>query len=851
MAMSPMMMQYLQIKEEHKDCLLMFRLGDFYELFFDDAKTVSEELQLVLTARDSGDGNRAPMCGVPHHAVEGYITKLISKGYRVAICEQLEDPAAAKGIVKRGVVRIITPGTVTEGGFLKDDFNNYLAALCTDGAGFGLAFADVSTGEIYATEAVGDDKDAVLLAECAAFAPKEAVVNSGTPETVLSLLKKRLGMLITSSDEEAPDLLAEKGDVGDKGFTTDLAERSASILLGYIKKTQKIDLGYIKPIRYYRFNSFMRLDNFTRRNLELTEAMRTGDKKGSLLWVLDKTCTGMGARLLKQWVDRPLISSKLINQRLSAVEELKNDTALRKELRTLLKSILDMERITTRLVYGSANARDLRALENSVNRLPALKAALSGCKSEALCGVYNALDTLEDVEKSIAQNITEDPPITLKEGGIIKEGANATVDELRAMMTDGREWISKIEAGEKQRTGIRTLKVGYNKVFGYYIEVSKSFCDSVPENYIRRQTLANCERFVTPELKDMESRVIGAKDKVCALEYELFLSLRSYIIDRIPRIQASAAAVAEADAYLSLAEVAALGGYTRPEVDVSGIIDIKEGRHPVVEKFMGDTYFVPNDCLLDGGANRLALITGPNMAGKSTYMRQVALITVMAQIGSFVPAKSARIGVVDRVFTRVGASDDLATGNSTFMLEMTELASILKNASKKSLIIYDEIGRGTSTYDGMSIARAVLEYTLGRIGAKTLFATHYHELTEIEKELDGVVNYNVAAKKRGDDVVFLRKIIKGSADQSYGIEVAKLAGVPKEVVSRAKSILKGLEHLAPVQRAERVEEEEQNLSFSSMAEAEIADTLRSTDLNTLTPIEAMGLIYRLKKKAEM
>ncbi|MBR2328668.1 MAG: DNA mismatch repair protein MutS, partial [Clostridia bacterium] len=563
MAMSPMMQQYLQIKEEHKDCLLMFRLGDFYELFFDDAKTVSEELQLVLTARDSGDGQRAPMCGVPHHAVEGYLTKLISRGYRVAICEQLEDPSAAKGIVKRGVVRIVTPGTVTEGGFLKDECNNYLAAVSVKGGDFGLAFADVSTGEIFATEAVGDDSDALLTAECAAFAPAEVVLGSDTPDTMLTLIKKRTNALTTPFDGDGEDLLKEKGCIEAEGFTTDLAERAAALLLGYIRGTQKTDLDYIKPIRYYLSRSFMRLDGFTRRNLELTEAMRTGEKKGSLLWVLDKTCTGMGARLLKQWVDRPLLSSGAINKRLAAVEELKGDTALRKELRSLLKSVVDMERITTRLVYGSANARDLRALESSANKLPAIKKALAGCKSAPLERLYSALDTLEDIERSIASNIADDPPVTLKEGGIIKQGANALVDELRAMMTDGREWISKIEANEKQKTGIRTLKVGYNKVFGYYIEVSKSFCNDVPENYIRRQTLANCERFVTPELKDMESRVIGAKDKVCALEYELFSALRDYIIERIPRIQASAAAVAETDVYLSLAEVAATGGYVR------------------------------------------------------------------------------------------------------------------------------------------------------------------------------------------------------------------------------------------------------------------------------------------------
>ena len=855
MALSPMMQQYLQIKNENPDCLLMFRLGDFYELFFEDARTVSRELELVLTGRDCGDGERAPMCGVPYHAVEGYLTKLIAKGYRVAICEQLEDPATTKGLVKRGVVRIITPGTVTEGGFLKEGVNNYLAALVEDAVGYGIAFADVSTGELFATEAVGDDKDAALFAECAAFAPTEAVLPQVAGSVVEGLLKERLGALISRIDAEKerdalsdPDYVSRAVDTRTAGLVSDLAERAAANLVCYIKQTQKTDTGYLKPIRFYKADAFMRIDAFTRRNLELCEAMRSGEKKGTLLWVLDKTHTGMGARLLKQCLDRPLISSRAINGRLDAVEELKNAGQERKELISLLKNVVDMERITTRLVYGTANARDLKSLEATIKQLPGIKERLSVMCSGALKGLFASLDTLDDIGNSIAATIADDPPITLREGGIIKEGANPSVDELRAMMTDGKAWITRIEAEEKQNTGIRTLKVGYNKVFGYYIEVSKSFCDSVPDYYIRRQTLANCERFVTPELKDMESRVIGAKDKVNSLEYELFCALRAYILERSRRIQKTAAAVAETDVFCALAEAAALGGYVRPEVDDSGIIDIKDGRHPVVERYIGDAYFVPNDCLLDGGSNRLSLITGPNMAGKSTYMRQIALAVIMAQIGSFVPAKSARIGVVDRVFTRVGASDDLATGSSTFMVEMTELAAILKNATKKSLIIYDEIGRGTSTYDGMSIARAALEYTVKTVGAKTLFATHYHELTALEGEIDGVVNYNVAAKKRGDGVVFLRKIVRGATDDSYGIEVAKLAGVPDAVVNRAKQVLRSLEGTKPAANKVSHQEEDLNISFTSFAEREIADRLRATDINTLTPIEAMGLLYELKKK---
>lgn len=847
MALSPMMQQYLQIKEENPDCLLMFRLGDFYELFFDDAKTVSEELQLVLTARDSGDGQRAPMCGVPYHAVDGYLTKLISKGYRVAICEQLEDPATAKGLVKRGVIRIVSPGTVTEGDFLKDGSNNYLVSLAFNETGYGVAFADISTGEVYATELSSEDREALLLAELSAFTPVEAVLPPDMDLALAERIKGRFHMLLSREEDEEPTAYTAATADGSTG--SDLAERAVARLMRYIERTQKTDTGYIKPVRYYVSDAFMRIDTFSRRNLEITEAMRSGEKRGSLLWVLDKTCTGMGARLLKQWLLKPLLSARAINARLSAVDELKRDVTGRQRLKELLHGIVDIERITTRLVYGSANARDLKSLEASLARLPALKAALSAYECDTLKGLCASLDTLDDVCESIAKTIADDPPPLLREGGIIKAGANAQVDELRAMMTDGREWISRIEADEKQATGIRTLKVGYNKVFGYYIEVSKSFRDSVPQHYIRRQTLANCERFVTPELKDMESRVIGAKDRVTALEYDLFCALRAYILERLHRIQQTAASVAEADALFSLATAAADGNYVRPEVDEGELVDIKDGRHPVVERFMGDAFFVPNDTFLDTGSNRLALITGPNMAGKSTYMRQTALIVLMAQIGSFVPARSARIGIVDRIFTRVGASDDLATGSSTFMLEMTELAAILKNATRESLIIYDEIGRGTSTYDGMSIARAALEYTVRRIGAKTLFATHYHELTALEGEISGVVNYNVAAKKRGEGVVFLRKIVRGATDDSYGIEVAKLAGVPSEVISRARAVLKGLEGSKPAaQRPLPVQES--NLSFTAMAEAEIAEKLRQTDINTLTPIEAMGLLYELKKKAE-
>ncbi len=854
MALSPMMQQYRQIKEDNPDSLLLFRLGDFYELFFEDAQIASRELELVLTKRDSGDGERAPMCGVPYHAVEGYITKLISKGYRVAICEQLEDPAKTKGLVKRGIVRVITPGTVTEGAFLKEGQNNFLAALSLGETGYGFAYADVSTGAVFATELMGPERDGMLRTEAFAVSPTEAVVPNDANDDVKTFFAKRLNIPVTYANGGAELRDADfraKSDGADKScLSTELAQRAAALLIAYIKHTQKTDIGYIKTINYYKTDAFMRLDSFTRRNLELTETMRSGEKRGSLLWVLDKTGTSMGARLLKQWLDRPLLGERAINARLDAVGELKENPTDLKELCANLKQIVDMERISTRLVYGTANARDLKSLEGALSLLVPIKERLSvfGCK--ALGGLCAALDTLEDVAEAIESTIADEPPLTLREGGIIKPGANRDVDELRSMMTDGKAYIARIEAEEKEKTGIRTLKVGYNKVFGYYLEVSKSFTASVPDRYIRRQTLANCERYVTEELKELEGRIIGARDRDHALEYELFAALREYIIARIDRIQRSCAAVAELDVYCSLATVALQNSFVRPEVNMGGVIDIKDGRHPVVEKFMGDAYFVPNDCLLDTGNNRLALITGPNMAGKSTYMRQVALIAVMAQIGSFVPARSAVVGIVDRLFTRVGASDDLATGTSTFMLEMTELAHILKNATKRSLIIYDEIGRGTSTYDGMSIARAALEYTAGKIGAKTLFATHYHELTELEGGVAGVINYHIAAKKRGEDIVFLRKIVRGATDDSYGIEVARLAGVPDEVVGKAKRILKSLESGTVPTKAMKQEPPEENISFADLAEAEVAARLRSLDINTLTPIEALGILYELKKKVD-
>lgn len=858
MALSPMMQQYFSIKEKHPDCILLFRVGDFYEMFYEDAKTVSRELELVLTGKDCGDDERAPMCGVPFHAVEGYLTKLVSKGYRVAICEQLEDPALAKGIVKRDIIRIVSPGTVTEGGFLRENENNYICSLYYENGNFGAAFADISTGEINATEILGEESIERLFSETAAFAPSEVITASDTPEEITKHFSNRFNSMITVVEKE--DFLPEnaKAQISEQfgadwevKFETSIssyASLAVGALLAYIKRTQKTDISYLRNLTIYDSTAYLGIDTFSRRNLELTFSLRSGEKKGTLLWVLDKTKTALGARLLRKWIDKPLINCNAIKMRQDAVKELFDDSITREEITRLLRDIIDIERLCTRLVYGSANARDLKALEATIKLLPAIKEKLAVFKSPLLKEIADKLDTLDDIGESIGNTIADDPPVSLREGGIIKPGSNATVDELRSMMTDGKTWISKIEATEKEKTGIRTLKVGYNKVFGYYIEVSKSFIGQVPPTYIRRQTLANCERYVTEELKDIENRVIGAKDRVCALEYELFCALRDYILKALPRIQGTASAVANLDVIAALASVAREYNYVCPEVDYSDKIVLKDSRHPVVERFLNGSYFVPNDCNLDCTYNKLMLITGPNMAGKSTYMRQVALCVLMAQIGSFVPAAEARIGVVDRIFTRVGASDDLASGSSTFMLEMNEVAEILKNATKKSLIIYDEIGRGTSTYDGMSIARAVVEYTCKKIGAKTLFATHYHELTELENEIPGVINYNIAAKKRGDDIIFLRKIVRGAADDSYGIEVAMLAGVPNAVVTRAKQILASLE--AGAKKPAKAKKEDDNITFEDIAEESIKDRLRSIDLNTLTPLEALSLLFELKKLAE-
>ena len=856
MALSPMMQQYFDTKKQYPGCILFFRVGDFYEMFFDDAKLVSRELELVLTGKDCGLEERAPMCGVPFHAVDTYLSRLIAKGYKVAICDQVEDPALAKGLVKRGVIRVVSPGTVIESECLDEKRNNYICSAYYDGAGYGVVFADVSTGALNLTEINGENPHDQFVSESASYEPKELLVNKELPSAVKDIFSTRFGTLITPADtasyerEKREEETIGRFGEGSINPTSKVAYALSALML-YLEQTQKTDLSYLKTLSFYRSDTYLSLDPSTRRNLELCESLRTREKRGSLLWVLDKTRTSAGARLLRRYIEKPLLSVNEIRRRQDAVRELASASVRRGEITEALKKTVDIERLLTRLIYGTANARDLIALSQTISALPAVWENLEKFNSNLLIKLYRNFDLLEDIGESIEKTIAEDPPVSLREGGIIKTGASAAVDELRAMMTDGKRFISKIEQTEKERTGIRTLKVGYNKVFGYYIEVSKSFIDQVPETYIRRQTLTGSERYVTEELKEMESRVITSGERDAQLEYELFTELREHILLSKDRIRQTAEDLALIDVICSLASVADENNYVCPEVDMSDSLYIKDGRHPVVEKFVKDRYFVPNDTDMDCENSRTVIITGPNMAGKSTYMRQVALITLMAQIGSFVPASEARIGVTDKIFTRVGAGDDLSAGDSTFMLEMKEVAYILANATRRSLVIYDEIGRGTSTFDGMSIARAVLEYTNRKIGCKTLFATHYHELTSLEEAEKGVVNFSIAAKKRGSDIIFLRKIVRGGTDDSFGIEVASLAGVPGDVVSRAKKILKELETASPKpDRAPVREEEDDNISFADLTETRIIDRLKAIDINTITPIEAMSLLYELKRNAE-
>ena len=856
--MTSMMQQYLDIKNQYKDFILFYRLGDFYEMFFDDAIKASRELELTLTGRDCGEAERAPMCGIPYHSCEGYIGKLISKGYKVAICEQMEDPSTTKGLVRREVVREITPGTVIETNLLSENRNNYLASLYISGSRVGVCFADISTGEISSTSI--ENENSKILNELGTYSPKEIIVNASANDAsyIYDFAKTRLGALCQLDMQDEFEYQMALSYVREQ-FGAEFVVKyendepmlcAMGAILKYISDTQKTDISYINNLNVYGEGQYLEMDLNTRRNLELCETMRNKEKRGSLFWVLDKTKTAMGARMLRNFVEHPLLDIKKINARQGAIETLVNNFVLREEISHLLSGVLDIERLMTKVVYGTANGKDLRAISSTISVLPDIKNLLYTINTPELSSIREELDTLEDIYQMIDNTLVEAPPFSIREGGFVKDGFNTDVDYLRTVMTDGKGWISKIEQDERERTDIKTLKIGYNRVFGYYIEVTKSLISQVPDRYIRKQTLSNCERYITEELKSMEATVLGAQDKVCSLEYDIFIALRDEISKNFKRIQKSANLLAKLDVYVALADVAMKNNYVRPEVDYSDVIDIKDGRHPVVEKFVKDSYFVPNDTFLNTTTDRLALITGPNMAGKSTYMRQSALIVVMAQIGSFVPAKEARIGVIDKLFTRVGASDDLASGQSTFMLEMTEVAYILENATKRSFIIYDEIGRGTSTYDGMSMARAIAEYTASKkIGAKTMFATHYHELTSLEDEIDGVVNYNIAAKKRGEDIVFLRKIVKGPTDDSYGIEVSKLAGVPNEVVKRAKVILNDIlngEIQVNKPTSKRVEPSVE-LSIEDISVYEAADRIKKIDINTLTPIEAMNFIFELKK----
>ncbi len=862
--LTPMKRQYQEIKEQQPDCLLFFRLGDFYEMFDDDARTAAKELDLTLTTRDRNVENpdeRTPMCGVPYHAAEAYIGRLIAKGYKVAICEQLEDPALAKGLVKRDVIRVITPGTVTETSMLEEGRSNYLASVYLAGDRGAVAFCDISTGEFCAAD-FPNDAVTHILNELGRFSPREAVLSMGAAETqeIRLFLQKNLNCMLEAGEQrfeamEAAARLCEQFDASDIDALgmgeAPGAVCAAGALLGYLQETQKCDLGHLRQPELYGDERYMELDYTTRRNLELTESLRSGEKKGTLLWVLDKTKTPMGGRLLRAWVERPLLSPVQIKRRLSAVQELVNDNLRRPELVLALRNIGDMQRLIAKMVYGSANGRDMVQLAACCRELPNLTRLLEGTQS-ALLKQTAAMDVLSDLEQRISAAICDEPPFTIREGNILRSGYDPEVDRLREIRDNGAGMVADLEQRERERTGIKKLKLGFNKVFGYYIDVPNSAGNvELPQEYIRKQTLVSSERYFTPELKELENTLLTARERIADLEYRRFQELRELVAGEVARVQATADAVAQLDVLCALAEVAVKNHYVCPEVDLSRSLDIREGRHPVVEQAQQDVLFVPNDTFLNDTTDRVAIVTGPNMAGKSTYMRQTALIVLMAQIGSFVPAKSATIGVVDRVFTRIGASDDLAAGQSTFMVEMSETAAILQHATSKSLLILDEIGRGTSTYDGMAIARAVLEYCADRrkLGAKTMFATHYHELTALEQELEGVRNYNITAKKQGGKLLFLRKIVRGAADDSYGIEVAKLAGLPESVINKAKGYLKDLE-AGKVEVPVPALQADDQISLTDVGGSEIAEELLRIDLDTVTPIEAMNLLYQLQKKAK-
>jgi len=863
---SPMMQKYLETKEQYKDCILFYRLGDFYEMFFEDALIAARELEITLTGKDCGLPERAPMAGIPHHAAEVYAEKLIEKGYKVAICEQLEDPKEAKGIVKRGVIRILTPGTIVESNLLEEKKNNYIMSICKSGIYFGISVCDISTGEFYSSEIKGENNFALLLDEIARFAPSEIIANSMMFECQeeMDKIRERFSIYMSRfSDkfftDEVGNLALDYNILENKREVTNLKEKplavkSINALLEYLNETQMTSLEHINTITIYNLSKYMALDINARRNLEITEKMRDKSKKGTLLWVLDKTSTSMGGRLLRRWLNDPLLEVKDIQERLDAVKELKDNMMLRGEITDTLKKVYDIERLAGKMTYGNANARDMITLKNSLERLPEVKNVLAMCQSHKLKELYENLDELKDVFALIEKSIVEDPPMTIKDGGIIKLGYDSEIDTLKRASTEGKTWLAKLEADEKEKTGIKTLKVGYNKVFGYYIEVSKSFVSQVPERFIRKQTLTTGERYITEELKTIENQILGAEEKVVNLEYNAFVEIRTEIAKNIKRLQKTANVVSTLDVLSSFAQVAEDMNYCMPVVKDDGVINIKEGRHPVIEKMIGSGNFVPNDTYLDKNGDRLAIITGPNMAGKSTYMRQVALITLMAQVGSFVPATEAQIGVVDKIFTRVGASDDLSMGQSTFMVEMMEVATILKEATENSLVILDEIGRGTSTYDGLSIAWAVAEYIANKekCGAKTLFATHYHELIELADKQEGIKNYSIAVKEKGEDIIFLRKIVEGGTDESYGIHVARLAGVPKVVTKRADEILTSLERKSMLSGKKQEKESkkvvEGQFDMFNFKLAEIAHEIDKIDLNELTPIDALNILVKIKEK---
>ena len=872
--LTPMMKKYLETKEEYKDCILFYRLGDFYEMFFDDAITASRELEITLTGKSCGLEERAPMCGIPFHAVEGYLNRLVAKGYKVAICEQVEDPKTAKGLVKREVVRIVTPGTNLDSGALDESKNNYIMCIVYTENRYGVSTADVSTGDYYVTEV---DSERKLLDEISKYSPAEIICNESFNVCGIDLddLKNRLGIVIYNleswyfGDELAKTTLLEHfhtATLQSLGLEEyDCGVIAAGALLKYLYETQRTSLAHMSHIQPYSTNKFMIIDSSTRRNLELCETLREKQKRGSLLWVLDKTRTAMGARMLRSFIEQPLIDREEIEDRLDALEELNAHMITREELREYLNPIYDLERLIGRVVYQTANPRDLISFKTSLGMLPHIKNLLQEFSCRELKKLEQELDPLEDLYELIEQAIAEDPPISIRDGDMIKNGYDEEVDRLRSAKTDGKQWLAKLEEEEREKTGIKNLRVKYNKVFGYYLEVTNSYLDLVPEYYTRKQTLTNAERFITPELKELEDTILGAEEKLTALEYDLFCKVRKQIADEVVRIQHTAKAVACVDVLASMAYVADQNGFCRPSINEKGVIDIKNGRHPVVERMINNDMFIANDTYLDNKSNRIAIITGPNMAGKSTYMRQSALIVLMAQIGSFVPADSANIGIVDRIFTRVGASDDLASGQSTFMVEMTEVANILRNATSSSLLILDEIGRGTSTIDGLSIAWAVVEHISNPklLGAKTLFATHYHEMTELEGKLDNVNNYCIAVKEKGDDIVFLRKIVPGGADRSYGIQVAKLAGVPDSVITRAKEICEELEETELANLTENLQlgkdsrkktkkpddvDMAQISLFDTVKDDDIIEELKEMNLGNLTPIDALNKLYEIQNK---